>query len=334
MATNKVSEYMIELGKKLRETKNVSESTANAYVRALYVLNDKKPFKTLTFLKKTDKIDEMINKYAESTIKSIYASIVSVLSLFKDTSTYKKIYQYYHDKMMGKVQEAKSVDTSEKTTTQKDNWIEWSEVQKIEQDLEDAVDDFIKRKVIDATQYDKLLRFLVLSLYTQIQPRRNLDYLDMIVVKEDPQDKVQHNYLVLEKTRPSHFIFNRFKTSKKYGSQKIDIPEKLGAVIKTYLKFHPLRKQKEYPFLVSHDGTPLTAVNSITRLLNRIFGKRVGSSMLRHIFLSNKYDIKEMEKDAEAMGHSVEEQKKYLKGSGESVCVVEVPEYHAEESSQ
>jgi hypothetical protein len=39
--------------------------------------------------------------------------------------------------------------------------------------------------------------------------------------------------------------------------------------------------------------------------------------MLRHIFLSTKYDIKEMEKDANAMGHSVEEQKKYMKGSGD-----------------
>jgi len=35
--------------------------------------------------------------------------------------------------------------------------------------------------------------------------------------------------------------------------------------------------------------------------------------MLRHIFLSDKYDIDEMKKDAEAMGHSLEEQKKYMK---------------------
>jgi hypothetical protein len=35
--------------------------------------------------------------------------------------------------------------------------------------------------------------------------------------------------------------------------------------------------------------------------------------MLRHIFLSDKYDISEMETDAAAMGHSVDEQKKYMK---------------------
>jgi hypothetical protein len=49
--------------------------------------------------------------------------------------------------------------------------------------------------------------------------------------------------------------------------------------------------------------------------------------MLRHIFLSSKYDINEMETDAKAMGHSVEEQKKYLRGSGEedNVQSVNVP---------
>ena len=87
-------------------------------------------------------------------------------------------------------------------------------------------------------------------------------------------------------------------------------------MISEYLKFHPLKKNATFKFLVSSDGTPITAVNAITRILNKIFEKRVGSSMLRHIFLSTKYDIKEMEKDANAMGHSVEEQKKYMKGSG------------------
>ncbi len=35
--------------------------------------------------------------------------------------------------------------------------------------------------------------------------------------------------------------------------------------------------------------------------------------MLRHIYLSSKYDIAEMKADAEAMGHTINEQKKYLK---------------------
>jgi len=146
----------------------------------------------------------------------------------------------------------------------------------------------------------------------------------MFVAKKQPTE-TEHNYVVLTKSKPTSFIFNKFKTSKKYGQQTLEVPEALSNVISEYLKFHPLKKNASFKFLVSHDGTPITAVNAITRVLNKVFGKRVGSSMLRHIFLSTKYDIKEMEKDANAMGHSVEEQKKYMKGSGEASQEVTVP---------
>ena len=324
MSAMRVNEFMLELAKKLREEKKVAESTANAYIRAMYLLNGKQPYKNLTFLKNTSAIADLVSKYAESTIKTIYASIVSVLSLFKDKPTYKKIYQHYYDLMMGKSEEAKQNESSDKTQKQTDNWITWDEVQKKVADLREKVAEFKSNKSITSQQYESLLHYLIVSLYTETQPRRNQDYLDMYVAKKQPTE-TEHNYVVLTKTKPTSFVFNKFKTSKKYGQQTLEVPETLANVISEYLKFHPLKKNASYKFLVSYDGTPVTAVNAITRVLNKIFGKRVGSSMLRHIFLSTKYDIKEMEKDANAMGHSVEEQKKYMKGSGESTQEVTVP---------
>jgi hypothetical protein len=66
-------------------------------------------------------------------------------------------------------------------------------------------------------------------------------------------------------------------------------------------------------FLVYQDGRPLESVNAITRILNRIFGKSVGATMLRHIYLSSKYDVEEMNKDAEIMAHSSSTQHDYMK---------------------
>jgi len=320
----RVNEFMLDLSKKLREEKKVAESTANAYIRAMYILNGKESFKSLIFLKNTAGIEDLIKKYADSTVKTIYASIVSVLSLFKDKPTYKKVYQHYYDLMMGKSEEAKQNESSDKTKKQTDNWITWYEVQKKVAELREKVAEFKSNKSITPQQYESLLHYLIVSLYTETQPRRNQDYLDMFVSKKQPTE-TEHNYVVLTKTKPTSLIFNKFKTSKKYGQQTLEIPETLSTVISEYLKFHPLKKNSTFKFLVSSDGTPITAVNAITRVLNKIFGKRVGSSMLRHIFLSTKYDIKEMEKDANAMGHSVEEQKKYMKGSGESTQVATVP---------
>jgi hypothetical protein len=45
-----------------------------------------------------------------------------------------------------------------------------------------------------------------------------------------------------------------------------------------------------------------------------VLGKGVGSSALRHIYLTHKYgDVeKEQQKDAAAMAHSVNQQKEYI----------------------
>jgi hypothetical protein len=334
MSAMKVTEFMLTLIKQLTEDKKLAESTASAYVKALYMLNGKAPFKALTFLKKTEEIEKKISEYADNTQKALYSTITSVLSLFKDKATYKKVYQHYHDKMMGKAKEMRETggEKSEKTEKEDANWIEWDEVQKIVHSLKEEVGKFATAKHITPEQFQRLLDFVVLSLYTDIQPRRNKDYLNMYVVVDSkktaptslPTDK---NYLVVSgkhsNPTPVEFIFNSYKTQKKYGQQRIPIPAALGEAIKIYLKQHPLvkgnkSKTTEYKFLVLPDGSPITAVNAITRILNRVFGKKIGSSMLRHIFLSSKYDVKEMEADATAMGHSVSEQRNYLRGSGEA----------------
>ena len=73
-------------------------------------------------------------------------------------------------------------------------------------------------------------------------------------------------------------------------------------------------RAKAVPFLVYKDGEPLHQLNSITRIINSVLGKGVGSSALRHIYLTHKYgDVeKEQQKDAAAMAHSVGQQKEYI----------------------
>ena len=318
-----VTEFMLQLSKNIIDTRKVGESTAAAYIRSLYILNDKKPFKTLTFLKDTEKIDKLIVAYAPSTQKALYSTLSSVLSLYKDKPTYKRVYTFYYDKMMGKSKEASEVNPHEKTATQKDNWISWDEVKKRHSDLKEKVDAFVSQKALTPSQFETLLQYTVLSLYTFSQPRRNQDYMDMfvsILKKLKPEElSKDKNYLTVEKI-PTKFIFNKYKTAKKYGQQIIDISPELSEVLAMYLKHHPLLKGNksktvECKFLVNSDGTPFTALNAITRILNKIFGKKIGSSMLRHIYISDKFgdEFKEMSETAANMGHSVSEQRNYAK---------------------
>jgi integrase len=314
------TEFMLQLGKQLMDARKVTESTSNAYIKSLYALNEKKPFKNLTFLKQTDKIEELIAGYAETTQRALLASIVSVLALYKDKPAFKKTYNHYYEKMMERSKEARATeDNGEKTEKQKDNWISWEDIEKRKTELFQDIGSFITKKTIDTTQYERLLQFVVLALYTEVQPRRNQDYLDMYIVKKwndkMPTDK---NYIDIASKK---FIYNKYKTSRKYGMQSIEIPENLWTALQIYLKFHPLwkgvakRKTEPVKFLVYADGSPLTAVNAITRLLNKVFGKKIGSSMIRHIYISDKYKnvMEEQKADAEAMGHSVSQQRDYYK---------------------
>ena len=316
MSGMRVSEFMLQLVHKLQQSREITESSANQYLQTLHSLHGKTPFSNLAWLKDTTAIDTALSSFAPSTQKGYITAIVSTLSLFKDKPTYKKTYQHYYDKMM-EARKASTEHDGVKSEKQKENWIDWEEVQKVKKELKDSLG-ITSQKHITPLQYANLQKFVVLSLYTDIPPRRNQDYMDMFVVKDYKDDMPKdRNYLDLLRSR---FIFNKYKTAKTYGECIIDIPntaeKPLMDAIYTLLKYHPLNKPKtkEFKFLVAHDGSPINSVNGITRMLNKVFGKKIGSSMLRHIYLTGKFGEtnKESEKIAEAMGHSVGEQKDYI----------------------
>lgn len=329
MSAPKITDFMVQVGKDLIEKKDASQSTANTYLRMLCVLNDKVPFKSLAFLRNKEGILNKLSGLAESSQKTNLAAIVSVLSTQSDKPTYKGLHKFYLEKMMEKIK-ATPADTNSKSEKQQENWIDWEKIVEVSQDQWGKVKDFSSKKTLTPAEYDELLQALILALYVYIPPRRNQDYLNMVIAKKWKDDLPKDvNYLDLSGDR---FVFNKYKTAKKYGTQTIEIPtgedNHLAHILVTYLKHQPLYKQVKgktgfAPFLVSHDGKVLSAVNSITRILNKIFGKRVGSSMLRHIFLSDKYGktLEEQKEDSEAMGHSLNQQRSYIKSDTQSVEV-------------
>ena len=311
-----MTDFYTNLKKKWLDEKKLSQSSLDAYARNLLKLNDDKPIINLKFLEDVSKITEKLQKYKENTKRNYLIAITSVLSLDKSTKKKQALYDSYFHMMMEKNKELKAIEGSnEKTPTQAENWLSWSDVEKVRDDLKSKVDSFKTSKELSLNQYNILLECVIISLYTYLPPRRN-DYMNMLITKSP--SGVETNYYDIDKKQ---FIFNKFKTSKKEGQVIVNIPNELQNVLSTYLKFHPDIKNKikkkfnEIPFLVFYDGKPLVQVNSITRILNKIFGKKIGSSMLRHLFLSHKYGAvnEEQKEDAFEMSHSLAQQKDYIK---------------------
>lgn len=299
-----------QLKTKLKE-KDLSDGSINLYLRNLKKLNDNQEFKTLKFLSKPEEVINKIKDLKDNTQRQYLISIVSCLKVLDKQPLYKKYYKLMlniHDKI-------KEKPTEEMTETQKKNWLNWDDVLKIYGEMKDKLK--LNKTKITEQQYNNLLHFTILSLFVLIQPRRNLDYMKMMITFNENTEDKKFNYLDVKKKQ---FIFNVYKTAKeetkKNGSLIVDIPEDLMKVLETYIKFHPLKKKNEnIPFLVYYNGEPLNKVNTITRILNKIFGKKIGASMLRHSFLSYKYGdlLKEQEKDAKAMSHNIMTQKDYIK---------------------
>jgi integrase len=283
---------------------NKSPSTVKTYVNNLKRLNNKKDYKNLNFLSNFDSINNIISKFKPNTQRNYIISIVAVLSLLKDKDKkYNKLYNHYRSIMDNKnnvlKSEEKKHNMSEK---QKDNWIDWDTIN-------NKMDDLYTKAMSDNPDKKDLLHALILGFYVLTPPRRNKDYYNMYVVKskKEATDNTKNYFLIKDKK----FIFNSFKTKKSEGQQILNIPDKLYKLLLQYIK---VNKINDGELLLSNNGK-IYNVNTITFILNKIFNKKIGSTMLRHIFLSNKYGdvLNEKEEDAKAMGHSVNMQNDYIK---------------------
>lgn len=309
---------MLELHSKLVEDKGVKENTANKYIRDLYIVNRNQPFRNLAFLKKYGEVDVAISPYALNTQKNIIISVVSVLSLFKDKKSYKNAYNYWNGRLHILNEEAKE-QNKKMNNKERENYMKWEDIIDIRDNLRQDVAHFQDNNSISQRQFAILKKYLVLSLYTYIPPRRNRDYQECYIVWGERNREDDRNYYDAKNHK---FIFNQYKTSKRYGQQILNIGGERGLVnaLDIWIKHHPLLKGKRLTrntntrLLVNYDGSPLDSVNAITRILYSALGKKIGSSMLRHIYLTDKYknELSEMRADAEAMAHSTAQQKEYV----------------------
>jgi hypothetical protein len=287
---------------------DISANSKKLYIHNLTKLNDGKPISNLKFLS-----NEGIVKHLEELKPNTRRTyIIAIVSALKDRpeSKFKKLYSKFYELLMSLNKELKN--NTEKTEKVKDNWIEQTDVNAVQKGLEEIIPQIKDKKKITEDEYNKLLHLVIVSLYTLQNPRRNKDYTDMEVVKSLDNKSTEHNYLDLSKW---DWFFNNYKTQKKYSQKVIPIPAELKAILEIYLRFHPEAKEikkktitKDIPFLAYFDGKPLNTSTEMTRMLNKIFGKKIGCSMLRAIMLTSKYGdtMQEMKKDLSDMGTSVD----------------------------
>jgi len=281
--------------------REISQTSKDIYSKNISRLNDGNEIKNYNFLKKTENIMSKINHLKPNSQRTYLISIVSTI---KGLKGFDKEFKIYYDKMMELNNDLKINNT--KSDVQKENWISQDKVKEIFDEYSEKVIPLLKLKKVNQKEWDDILDYIVLSLYVLNEPRRNKDYQLMRVIKSSKdlsEDYKNYNYYL---PLNSKFLFYNYKTKGTYQLQEINVNDSLQNILIQYLKLHPLKKEKNFYLLVDYNGEELKQVNSITRILNRIFDKKIGVSMLRNIYLTDKFQkpLEILKETAHNMGTS------------------------------
>ena len=280
----------------LFKCKDLTQSSLDSYKAKLNKLNDNKPIKNLNFLNNIENIKDKIKHFKKNTIRNYFIAICSILKCYLTNNKTKKIETLYNE--YSKILDNYNNELRDQTAitdTEKENWINKNQLDEVYNDL----------KSNHKNNKQSFQDYLLLSLYYLQPPRRNRDYqLLKISTKYNDMLSNEFNYLDMKKKK---FIFNNYKTAKKYNKQEVDINDELYQILLSYLKYFKL---KDGDFLLNNikNNQPYTNTNAITLLLNRIFKKKIGASLLRKLYLTEKYgdNAEELKKDMTAMGSSVD----------------------------
>ena len=219
--------------------------------------------------------------------------------------------------------------THKKTETQEKNWVSWDEYLGMVEKLKDSVQDLRKKKEWDKGDTLRYQNYLLSLLYSNYPLRNDFHDMEVITQRDFKKRSDNKNYFVIQTSKKPKYkiVLNEYKTSAKYKQQVILIDDPiLTKAIDTWLS---RRSTAGSAFIVSPSSTDLArpiSSNELTKVLISLSsqwldGKRVGSSLLRHIYLSDKYSdtLKEQGDDAKLMMHSKSMQEGYIKSDW---CVV------------
>jgi len=253
---------------------------------------------------------EKIYDNNELTIKNIATLILALFKyaelkckLEKQYEKWKAFHEVYYEK------ENKRYEKNLPTETQKQKYIAFDEMERIFKSLKNPHEDM-----------KESLKYSLFAMYMNIRPKRS-DFGELKIYKKDP-GKNDINYIVLptkistSSAKSTAFIvFNHLN--------KVNIKEPIIEPIPPTLHAVFIESTTRYPrdyLFVGQDGKPFKTPNAFGKFVTRTFeqytGKKIGTSMLRHMFINEKLNLNELsieEKNeyARAMGHDRQQQEKY-----------------------
>ena len=270
------------------------------------------------FLSDPEKVNEALKDKAYTSRRNSFNAIIVLLMALNHDDKYTELIEKY-DKMRNELnskydEEMSSGKISEK---QKNNFVEYEKVEEMIKTMENEIKSQGLKKKENLTGKEKEL-LMVYTLYNMLIriPTRNDMALQRLISKTaynklSDEEKKNNNYLVKEKGK-MFGVYNEYKTSKKYGEKKIDIPKDLEKILNMYI--NKTGKKIGDVLFTSSTGNPLSR-NMISQLLMKTSKKylnaSVSTTLMRKIVASYHFGAdsefgklkQKQEELADKMGH-------------------------------
>jgi hypothetical protein len=314
---------MEEIRNAIKEARpSLSDSSLKVYMLNLNKLKktiDEKG-KGINFLKRREKVSEYLDNLKPATQQTYLIAIRNALLAMNKKDKLNDLIEYYYNKFLNVKKGLDEIrGKNEKTEKQEKNWSTMAELREVMDNYGKTIknEGYAKKSELTKKEMDLLQKWVVANLYLHdANPPVRLDYTPMTVIsesdfeKEDPDNK--QNYLVVKSRNQKYFIFRDYKTKKSYDEKKIKVGSKLNTALNLWLKHN-----KSGSLLINKEGKPMTA-NHFSKFVNSVFaptGKKIGASLIRHIYISERFPAQQTEKQevADKMLHSVSEQGVYAK---------------------
>jgi hypothetical protein len=251
------------------------------------------------------KIDQMIESDAtkKNFITMIMAVFKNIDDLNKKKQTAHKEWKKIHEDLREK--EEKRYKKNKPNARQLENYISFEEIEAKYNEL--LKSDPHKSKLCSQ-------EYVLLSLTLNIRPKR-ADFGNISIVSNERIESLTNNYMVIDKNTNSYLILTEYKTAKKYETIKEALPESFYKDIRDSLKKYPrnflFTDRNSNPYLEKKSYSSF-----VIRTFEKLFNKKIGVTMLRHIYIREKLDFnnmtqEELEDEARLMTHSPELQRLY-----------------------
>ena len=306
--------------------RNIKPNSLKAYLISLQKTHDfiegEGELEDLNFLKNEEEVVEKLQDLKLSTQKNYLSAIIVALDAMNDEGDYDSELEYYRGYLAElQKQHQEEQEKQQKTKSQDENWASMKELRKVMNKYKaDIMErELLTKQELNRKQFDLVQKWVVANLFLDDEnPPTRLDYAPMKVIKEEDFEKLSDdekddaNYLVLKSRNKKYFHFGEYKTAKKYGANVIPVGKKLNSVLNIWLRINPTDS-----LLLNSQGKPQTA-NGLGKYITKVFeatGKKIGVNMLRHIFITEKFEpqLDEKQEVAKKMGHSVGTQELYAK---------------------